>query len=76
MKFQIEKTKFLAALNMVIGAVPNKATIQVLNNFSLRLEGNSLEVCATDLDLGIRVRLDVQGEIDGAVVVNAHSSWI
>ena len=72
MKFQIEKTKFLAALNMVIGAVPNKATIQVLNNFSLRLEGNSLEVSATDLDLGIRVRLDVQGEIDGAVVVNAH----
>ena len=72
MRFQIEKAKFLSALNMVIGAVPNKATIQVLNNFAIRLEGNSLEISATDLDLGIRVMLDVQGESDGAVVVNAR----
>ncbi len=72
MKFQIEKAKLLSALNMVIGAVPNKATIQVLNNFAVRIEGNALEISATDLDLGIRVKLDVQGESDGAVVVNAH----
>ncbi len=72
MKFQIEKAKLLSALNMVIGAVPNKATIQVLNNFAVRLEGNALEISATDLDLGIRMKLEVQGESDGAVVVNAH----
>ncbi|MCI5599982.1 MAG: DNA polymerase III subunit beta [Hallerella porci] len=72
MKFQIEKAKFLNALNLVSGAIPNKATIQVLNNFALRLEGNSLEVSATDLDLGIRIRVDVQGELDGAVVINAR----
>lgn len=72
MRFQIEKTKLLSALNTVIGAVPNKATIQVLNNFAIRLEGNTLEISATDLDLGIRVKLEVQAEADGAVVVNAR----
>lgn len=72
MKFQIEKTKFLNALNLVFVAVPNKATIQVLNNYALRLEGNTLEISATDLDLGIRVKLEVQAESDGAVVVNAR----
>lgn len=72
MKFQIEKTKLLNALNVVFGAVPNKATIQVLNNFSFRLEGNALELSATDLDLGIRMKLEVIGERDGAVIVNAR----
>lgn len=72
MKFQIEKAALLNALNMVFGAVPNKPTIQVLNNFAIRLEGNALEISATDLDLGIRVKLDVLGESDGAVVVNAR----
>lgn len=72
MKFQIEKAKLSNALNMAVSAVPNKATLQILNNFAFRLEGNSLEISATDLDLGVRIRLDVQGEGDGAVVINAR----
>lgn len=72
MKFQIEKSKFQNALNLAISAVPNKSTLQVLNNFAFRLEGNSLEINATDLDLGIRIKLDVQGDSDGAVVINAR----
>ena len=72
MKFSIDKTVLQNVLKSAITAVPNKSTIQVLNNFSLRLEGNFLEVSATDLDLGIRVKVEVQGERDGAVVINAR----
>lgn len=72
MKFQINKSVFLEVLQSAINAVPNKSTIQILNNFSLRLEGNFLEVSATDLDLGIRVKVEVQGERDGSVVINAR----
>lgn len=72
MKFQIEKNVFLDVLQSAINAVPNKSTIQILNNFALRLEGNFLEVSATDLDLGIRVKVEVQGERDGSVVINAR----
>ena len=72
MKFQVEKAVLQDVLQSAISAVPNKSTLQILNNFSLRLEGNFLEVSATDLDLGIRVKVEVQGERDGAVVVNAR----
>lgn len=72
MKFQIQKTVFQDALQAAINAVPNKSTIQILNNFSLRLEGNFLEISATDLDLGVRVKVEVNGERDGAVVINAR----
>lgn len=72
MKFQIEKAKLLSSLNMVFSAIPTKATIQVLQNFAFRLEGNVLEIRATDLDLGIRVKIEVQGESDGAVIINAR----
>ena len=72
MRFTIQKNVLQDALQAAISAVPNKSTIQILNNFSLRLEGNFLEVSATDLDLGIRVKVEVQGERDGAVVINAR----
>ncbi|MCF0215445.1 MAG: DNA polymerase III subunit beta [Fibrobacteraceae bacterium] len=72
MKFSIQKNILQDILTAAISAVPNKSTIQILNNFSLRLEGNFLEVSATDLDLGIRVKVEVSGERDGSVVINAR----
>ncbi|MCK9182488.1 MAG: DNA polymerase III subunit beta [Fibrobacteraceae bacterium] len=72
MKFQVQKSALQSALLTAICAVPNKSTLQILNNFALRLEGNSLEINATDFDWGIRVKVEVQGETDGAVVLNAH----
>ena len=72
MRFVIDKTTFQDVLQAAINAVPNKSTIQILNNFALRLEGNFLEVSATDLNLGIRAQVEVQGERDGSVVINAR----
>jgi DNA polymerase-3 subunit beta len=72
MKFEAPKSVIFEALQSASYAVPNKSTLQILNNFLLRLEGNFLEISATDLDLGIRVRTEVTGHRDGSVVVNAR----
>ena len=72
MKFKVEQSAFLNSLQMALQAVPSKSTLQILNNFLLQLEGNVLEVTATDLDMGIQVRLEVEGVTDGSVVVNAR----
>lgn len=72
MKFEIKKSVLQEALQTAITAIPNKSTLQILNNYSLRLEGNILEICATDLNLGIRTKLEVNGERDGEVVINAR----
>ncbi|MCL4102842.1 DNA polymerase III, beta subunit [Fibrobacter sp. UWH9] len=72
MKFDIKKSDLQEALQTAITAIPNKSTLQILNNYSLRLEGNILEICATDLNLGVRTKLEVNGERDGEVVINAR----
>lgn len=72
MKFEIAKSQLLDSLQTALLAVPTKSTLQILNNFLFNLEGNVLEVSATDLDLGIRLKLEVQGLQDGSIVVNAR----
>lgn len=72
MKFEAPKSVLAEALQSASYAVPSKSTLQILNNFLLRLEGNLLEVSATDLDLGVRVRSEIAGVRDGSVVVNAR----
>lgn len=71
MKFEIEKGVFSEALSTAAHAVPNKSTLQILNNFLIHLEGNVLEISATDMDLGVNLKLEVNGLEDGKVVVNA-----
>lgn len=72
MKFRIQKTVLQDVLQTLISVVPNRATIPVLHNFSFRLEGNVLEVGATDLDQGIKKTVEVEGERDGGIIVNAR----
>lgn len=72
MKFRIQKAELQDVLQTLIGVVPSRATFPVLHNFSFRLEGNILEVGATDLDQGIRKTVEVEGERDGGIIVNAR----
>ena len=72
MKFSIKKSVLQDALQIAISAIPNKSTLQILNDYSLRLEGNFLEICATDLNLGVRIKLEVMGERDGEALINAR----
>ncbi len=71
MKFEANKPVFLDALHMACNAIPNKTTLQILYNLLLKLEGNSLEIRATDLDMTIVLKLQVEGHKDGEIVINA-----
>jgi DNA polymerase-3 subunit beta len=71
MKFESKKGTLLETLQMAQNAIPNKTTLQILNNFLLKLEGNSLEITATDLDLSIIQKIEVEGSQDGSIVINA-----
>lgn len=71
MKFEIQKGVFLETLQIAQNAIPNKTTLQVLNNFLFRLEGNQLFVTATDLDLSIVIQVEVKGLENGSIVINA-----
>ncbi len=75
MKFYVDQSAFLNALQIALQAVPSKSTLQILNNFLLNLEGSSLQITSTDLDMGIQIRLDVRGEVDGSIVVNARKLY-
>jgi DNA polymerase-3 subunit beta len=72
MKFEANKAVFLDALQMAVSAIPNKTTLQILYNLLLRLEGNSLEIRATDLDMTIVLKLEVEGHDNGEIVINAR----
>ncbi len=71
MKFEASKAVFLDALQMACNAIPNKTTLQILYNLLLRLDGNSLEIRATDLDMTIVLKLHVEGHENGEIVINA-----
>lgn len=72
MKFEAPKAVFLDALQMAVSAIPNKTTLQILYNLLLKLEGGTLEIRATDLDMTIVMRLTVEGHEDGEIVINAR----
>ncbi|MDB5051256.1 MAG: polymerase beta subunit [Fibrobacteres bacterium] len=71
MKFEANKPVFLDALQMASNASPTKTTLQILYNLLLKLEGNTLEIRATDLDMTIVLRLQVEGHEDGEIVINS-----
>jgi DNA polymerase-3 subunit beta len=72
MKFEAQKPVFLDALQMACNAIPSKTTLQILYNLLFQLKGNELEIRATDLDMTIVLKLEVEGHEDGAIVVNAR----
>jgi DNA polymerase-3 subunit beta len=72
MKFEAPKPVFLDALQMACNATPSKTTLQILYNLLFQLKGNELEIRATDLDMTIVLKLQVEGHEDGSIVVNAR----
>ena len=73
MQFTTGKVDFLDALRKAEGAVPAKSMLQILGNFHISLSGDTLEVTATNLELSVRSRLQVQGQGDGAVLIDART---
>ncbi|HEX6459137.1 MAG TPA: DNA polymerase III subunit beta [Thermoleophilaceae bacterium] len=69
MKFSVSRDQFLSQLGIAVRGVSTRSAIQTLAGVMIRAEGGSLELQATDMELGIRVRVETAPERDGAVVL-------
>src|SRR5919201_3362448 len=69
MKFSVSRDQFLTQLGIAVRGVSTRSAIQTLAGVLIRAEGGSVELQATDMELGIRVKVDTQPERDGAVVL-------
>ena len=57
MEFRIEREKILGLVEHVEGVVERRNTIPILSNVLIQVEGDSVAVTATDLDITIRDRI-------------------
>ncbi|GAB5466392.1 MAG: DNA polymerase III subunit beta [Candidatus Kapaibacteriales bacterium] len=72
MNFKVNIGDFQKLLQKVLPVVPPKATIPVLEHLRFTLEGNNLEIVATDQDITILCNKEVVGLADGSVLVPAR----
>src|SRR3954451_15566944 len=69
MKFSVSRDQFLNQLGIAVRGVSTRSAIQTLAGVMIRAESGSVELQATDMELGIRVRVETSPERDGAVVL-------
>lgn len=72
MKFICSQESLSKALNTVSKAVSTRTTIPILKGILLETEGSQLRLAASDLDLSIEKKIDVQVQEEGSLVVSAR----
>lgn len=72
MKFRCERDILAEAFATAGRAVPNRGNLPVLSGLRLRLDGDTMEVAGSDLDVTVRVTTSVTGDEDGTVVIPAR----
>jgi DNA polymerase III subunit beta len=75
MKLTIKKEEILKGLQRIQGVVEKKNTMPILSNMLLTAEANSVEIVATDLEIGLRGRYAAEVEKPGAVTVSAKKMY-
>src|SRR5919106_5177413 len=69
MKFSISRDRFLTELGTAVRGASTRSAIQTLSGVLLRAGDGGVELQATDMELGVRVKVEASPERDGAVVV-------
>ncbi len=75
MKLKIKKEEILKGLQRIQGVVEKKNTMPILSNMLLTAEGGSVEIIATDLEIGLRGRYAADVEKPGSVTVSAKKMY-
>ena len=68
MKLNISSATLLKTLSDVSKAIPSKSALPILENFLFKLEGNLLEVTASDSELTLRTSVEVDSSSEGGSV--------
>jgi DNA polymerase-3 subunit beta len=70
MKFTIERSQLIKPLQQVSGTVGGRTTLPILNNILLTVEENTLMLTATDLEVELIGKVNLEGEVEsGSVTV-------
>ncbi len=75
MDFSATKTQLLRELGLIQGIVERKNTIPILANVLIEADAGSVELMATDLDVGFRCRLDADVSEPGALTLSAKKLY-
>jgi DNA polymerase-3 subunit beta len=71
MKFTMDRNPLLEALQKVQSVVEKRNTIQILGNILCTVKDQNLSLCATDLEVGIKVTLPVEAAQEGKITLSA-----
>lgn len=71
MNFSIHRNPLFEALQKVQSVVEKRNTIQILGNILCTVKGRELSLCATDLEVGIKVTLPVENQQEGKITLSA-----
>ncbi len=72
MKFNVTSGELVGSLSAVIGAVPNKATLPILETVLFETEDNRIKLSASDLEVSIIEYVAAEVEKQGAVAIPAR----
>jgi DNA polymerase-3 subunit beta len=71
MNFTIQREPLLGALQKVQSVVEKKNTVAILGNILCTVSKNELSLCATDLEVGVKVTLPVESSQEGKITLSA-----
>ena len=72
MKFSVSSNELNKGLSAVIGAVPSKATLPILETILFEFEDGKLKLSATDLEIAIVEYIEAEIEEEGSVAIPAR----
>jgi DNA polymerase-3 subunit beta len=71
MKFTVSSNNLLKQLQLVGGAIGSNPVLPILENFLFTLQGETLNIAATDLETSMTTQMDVSSDSEGSVAVPA-----
>lgn len=71
MELTFEKDALLDALQVLQGVASGRTALPILSNVLIRAEGDTIECMATDLEVGIRMKVEGTVKEEGAITVSA-----
>src|SRR5436190_24367025 len=72
MKFSVTKEKLLEGLQQVQNVVSTRTTLPILSNVLLQATDGEVHLTTTDLDVGLRGRVEAEVEKEGATTLPAR----
>jgi len=75
MEFSARKDDLVRELALIQGIVERKNTIPILANVLIEAEDDGVQLSATDLDVGLRCRVEAQIETPGALTLSAKKLY-